>query len=588
MCSDHNYCRQGTTRIGDVHENLDFHYLDERIKKDRLQDLNKLRKRAPASIESGDSDCSVPVDDLLLTNSIHNNPQDVKPGGHYFKYISTHINMSSNSRVISEFMKITQTPEVVSLVPHTQIIPTPQVPIRTNIDCPDPYVVKAYTSSGYNLTKVQSGDCVAIDPMGILSETGIFIQPSEMDDGSRVDGSQSNDDKNRASSCCIGNSIAIANQIETNMANNVSNVIVDSAFLGFESVLEQVYHQSGFPNPTQVPLTNNSPYLVKARFVPQVYTTVNRNENAVPIGGLREPVTISYQSICVTDDNLNRYVFKLDRRYTNIKLVKMISSNFQQFDHIVNASNNEIVFQIKDNDEIVRKSNGDDIWTYLLPIGNLTVSDISSLLQEDINASIEMETAGEYKKVFEIKVDERRNLFDISTVDQFTFTWEFVTKMDNFRSMYQMLGFSEPKQSSFTDSFRNREPFNLRLSDYILIEAHASILNQLYDTYTQRYFFTKIYLDPLFSTQIVIKNAHIDMESVIENSDLSLDLFDISFFDQWGNSIFFGNREFSITILMGEYTDKLSGVGINTRRGVIDTTSISKVIISQALGNSTC
>ena len=544
----------------DVHEDLSHFYLNQHIKKEQLRSQNKQRIKKSASLVGGGD--SAYEDDLLFTNSIHSNPIGAKVPTRYFQFTSTHINMNSNSRIVSEFIKTTQISEVISLVPKTEIIPTPQVPISTNIDASDRYVVKASTSSGYDVPKVASTYCnIIIDDAGA---------EDNIDD-------QSLQPPKQGSDYCA----TVANQILDNLRRNESTVDQDTSFLGQQSVLEQIYRQSNLPTPNPMILTSDSQYLVKTRFVPKVYTTVNRNEHAISIGGLRAPETVEHQSICVTDDNLNRYVFQLDRKYTNIKMVKIVSSNFQQFDYIINNQNNEITFQIKDGDDIIKTLNGDDTWTYRLPIGNLNVTDIASIMEEDINSTIKSETNGKYSDVFHVKVDTRRNIFDITTIEPFTFTWQFVNTNNNFRSLHQMLGFSEPKQSNFGDSFRNNEQFNLRLSDYMLIESKHSALNQVYDSYTQKYYFNIIHL-PNTPT---IKNEHVDIETVIENSNLSIDHFDIQFFDQWGNALFFGNKEFAITILVVEYTDKLTDVGINTKRGIADTSSISRVQISQ-LGQS--
>ena len=101
----------------------------------------------------------------------------------------------------------------------------------------------------------------------------------------------------------------------------------------------------------------------------------------------------------------------------------------------------------------------------------------------------------------------------------------------------------------------------------------------LYDCMTRDYYFNKVVLKQ--TTMGVCQDRHLDMEMIYDNSDGMFEFMDISFYNQDGLPIDFGDCDFSLSLHIVEYQDRLVGQNFNTKRGFIDYTSVTRSVVQK-------
>jgi len=191
---------------------------------------------------------------------------------------------------------------------------------------------------------------------------------------------------------------------------------------------------------------------------------------------------------------------------------------------------------------------------------------------------------------FSYDLDQITGSLSIKTCEPYTFTLRFGdgTEVNN-RCLHKMLGFTHYEQNNFIDSWENDSKFNLCLDELLLIKANNSTeLNTVYDCNTKDYYFNIINLRPwkLIGTTIssdgsgslikpTVYDRHLYLESVIDNSDLDFNYLDFSFYNEQGQPINLDRLDIKLVIQIIEYSDRLVGQNINTRRGIVDYTSIT-------------
>jgi hypothetical protein len=564
------------------------------------------KRQRPDSAErsnSSQTSCSLPVDDLLETNALIETNQPDKPlQERYFKFIASYVNLNSSCRITEETITTREVTSVkaineteigltnmssvggVSTRPRTKNELGGGVLIATRDD-----VLVASATGGEEVTVIREGSFVPKDRLrpsvaAPLGEEIVAVDvcrevcpnhqttscPCEVNDRERLKALPA---RPARQSRYISEEVdrVAAHQIVENVANAKNDFQTDRAFMGREELLSTVNLESGQDGTRLVPPTECDSSLVLGLGRNDARPARQKMNNTQPVGGLLPPRIGEQTIICVGNNETNRFLFQLDRRYNNVKSVKIISSTVPIYDTIINRNNNRIVFQIQKENEILTNQEGSEIWEYSIPIGNYTVSQLGQIIQEDINALLS--EVGQTEEVFQLEINELRNRFEIKTIDPFTFNWEFVTEVTNCRSLYQMLGFDQPKQSEFTDSFGNSSFFRLKLDDYVLMKVKG--MNQLYDCLTKTQHFNKIVLRQEGINPVAF-DQHLDLEAVFDNSEGSFEFLDVSFVNQDGQPVDFDECDFSMTLAIVEYADRLVGQNFNTRRGFIDYTSVTR------------
>lgn len=581
--------------IDAINDDINKYYFDKHVKMENNKfNIENNKKK---DIDNY-SELSIPVDDLLETNGIsdvnnqnqplsNDNKNSSESNTHrYTKFVSSYIHLNSSCRIMDgEYESVLNTTTIVSASetefkpesPKAVVHPYPKVCTNggTQLNCD---VNVSNVTIGGRSINVFRNDKTAPIQKPICS---CLIPDKHADGCPFIEG-----DLSRLSKSTLTEKEkdrVIAHHIIKYGKNYNASSEFDKDYIGYESLRDQLLVESNINKPAIVPPTDCDPSII--RVTSNIcnnfsYTsTYLQKYSPLMIGGIKGE-TVVQQTKCVNNSEFNRYLFKLDKRYSNIKLIKMVSCVIPIHDYIINTYNNQIVFQIQSNGELLTDNNNQTIWEYNIPIGNYDATNLASVMEFDINQLIKSNYSTELD-IFQIKVDQLRNKFSILTIDGYTFTWRFVVNGDNERTLYRMLGFEHSSQSTFVDQFTNLHPFNLKTNDYLLVKLEG--YNTLYDCVTNDRYFNLIkqkYSNCCATTTSII-DQHLNIETVNEYSSGIFEYADFKFYDQWGRPLDFMNREFSIVLLVVEYYDQMNGFNSNTRRGVIDNTSVTKGLIQK-------
>lgn len=581
--------------IGAINDEINKYYFEKHLKREsnRFDIENKKTK----DIDNY-SDLSLPIDDLLETNGISdikgksnkntdNKNIDDPNAQRYTKFVSSYIHLNSSNRIMDgEYESVLNTITIVSaseteFKPPSPIAVVKQYPKTcynggTQLNCDA--TVSTVTTGGRTINMIMDGK-TAPTPKPVCG----CLVPVKPNHDCPFDGNDNDDTRLTKTFLTDKEQDRLIAQriIKLGKIYNASSEM-NKDYLGYESIRDQVLVQSNLDIPAIVPPTDCDPTIV--RVSSKLCDNFSNTPLYIPkytpqmIGGIRGE-TVVQQVKSVTNNEFNRYLFKLDRRYNNIKLIKMVSCIMPIHDYIINTYNNQIIFQIQHNNELLI-GNNNTLWEYYIPIGNYDANSLATVIETDINQLIKSIYKNE-PDVFSIKVDRLRNKFTITTIEDYVFTWRFVVDGDNERALYKMLGFEHSSQSTFVDQFTNLYPFNLKTNDYLLVKLEG--YNTLYDCVTNDKYFNLIKqkYNNCSENSTSIMDRHLNIETVNESSGGFFEYADFKFYDQWGRPLNFMNRDFSIVLLVVEYFDQVNGFNSNTRRGVIDNTSVTKGLIQK-------
>lgn len=563
---------------------LERYYFEQHLKQQeqKFQQQSKSRRH---SLSDSQSNISYPIEDLMETNCIEQNTKIVE-GERYFKFISTYVNLNSNCRLTNEkiiIRQVTELKKVVQELPPTQAINPKFQPKCTLPNNPTGNIISVYNTGGEIVTAIRDGsylDCGQV-PKPVCQSCQNPVNNScicLINDIERLKSVDSDPITEKKIDQIM------ANKIKQNADKIVEQMTQEPDYMGYENLFDQIKVQSGIKTdnmPACSPCDNN---LIQIK-PPKPIDSRLKNNNTSNLGGLESPEYIEETLFCLDQSEINnRFIFKLDRKYTNVKIVKLISSCFPIYDTIINQYNNQIIFQLQRDDELILTPDKSSIWTYQIPEGNYTLDQLAEQIQIDINTLTGTDA-------FLIQRNYIRNQFKITTLEPYTFTWEFDTSLlDNHRSLYQMLGFSSSIQSDFTDIFSNNNRIRLKIDDYVLIkvksfEKCSNNQNQLYDCITKDYYFNKITFQCQGDNICQVYDQHLDIETVFDNSNVEFEYLDLIIVNQDGLPINLNNNIFNFTIQIVEYSDRITGQMLNTRRGVIDYTSITHGTVQQFTQN---
>jgi len=280
--------------------------------------------------------------------------------------------------------------------------------------------------------------------------------------------------------------------------------------------------------------------------------------------------------------NPNNYQVFLNKSYTNVKSIRIISSEIPNTNTIINLNNNEIKLSFKHVSTQISTKSGNEIWNIFIPPGNYNVEELSTEIQSTVNNLIDQETSGEYKNVFEIIADQKKNIFEITSIEEYTFIWEFIVdKNINNRYLYEILGFQTNKKEIYGNSFNNLVdqlgqliPFNsITLQNCNYIWMKIKDFNYIFDTLTQDFYFSKFNFKDVDFNEIAY-DTFVPTAKIFDVTPLPhLIELKISFFDEFGDPLDFNGKDNSFTLEIVHHMDRLMGNDYSSRRGTTDKTS---------------
>lgn len=286
--------------------------------------------------------------------------------------------------------------------------------------------------------------------------------------------------------------------------------------------------------------------------------------------------------------NPNHYALDLNKTYTLVKSIRVVSSDIPNTDTIINGSNNHITFQLIKNTEnpihIMRKD-GSINWDVYIPYGNYTLDQLIDEMLLLINTMI-YDEAG-IKDMFEINANQITNVFEISVNNPYAFMWNFNGDPKYYwRNLYQMLGFKSSKIDYFTTLFTNidntttHSPYRpIILKTSLVVWLQLNNYQTTYDTFTGQNYFAQFSLTGIPYGQFA-HDTFLDTVQTFDDSPLpKLSTVDVRLFDEFGNPYNFSNVNHLFTLEITYYIDRLSGTDYSSRRGTSDHSYIPTVHI---------
>ncbi len=296
--------------------------------------------------------------------------------------------------------------------------------------------------------------------------------------------------------------------------------------------------------------------------------------------------------------NPNNYIITLNKAMTNVKAIRLVSSEIPNTDTIINLDNNQIDFHLNASGVPVTDSSGSTDFQFFIDPGNYTVTQLANEIETQANILVMGESAEHYANVFKVTVDPIKGIFKINVNDPFSFQWAFNNDTTlAWRNMYHMLGFQNPttenfdeeNPSDFVTEFSNlilvnqgtaKNPFNsyipfgafnLRVSNIIWMYMNG--FDCIYDSYTMNDYFAKFTLWKVQPNEIAYDTFN-SSPMVFADAPLpSLSQLTISFVDEIGKPHNFNNVDHSFTLEFRHHLDRLQGTDYSSRRGVNDKTS---------------
>ena len=576
--------------------------------------------------------------DLLATNPLCGQPEpgpstrpDIQPPpGRYFKNISNYITLDSRCRLACD---ITQVRQVLVKTQPTQYeicnAKSKSTPSATPTTCKEndneneneecrplhssyQKIKSAVTTSGLPVTVIRSGGGTSSISKRTLRKLTkkqkqhhqhqpkyktLKLEGESENDGESENNSESENDCESDVSSCYSDEVkqTIAANILLTQADQLDfkpverpktcfnrGLCGDRPFdtLGFESTLESVANKclqgQGLTVGCEEPLS------LAIERDPRVYGNSNierlRFNNTREVGGLADNGTVAFTTRATVEGS-GHYLFHLDRRYQNVKLIRLVTSIIPEYQHLINLHNHQITFMLQDDQDIILNRDDSTKWNCHLPIGNWTPVELAEILTEELNQTVsdyfnkrgdegDTDTQSE-DSLFRVTVDLRRRKFKISIREPYSFRLSFN------QTLAKSMGLSDSSTGLglFTDSLESREPFNFyqnRTLNIKLIGWDQYQVNPIYDCFTKEYYFNQIAVDKYRDGYCY--NSHLDVESVIDNADLSFEYLELAIVDCNGAPVEFDHHihAFQLTFEIIEYSDRLVGQNLNTRRGVTD------------------
>lgn len=313
-----------------------------------------------------------------------------------------------------------------------------------------------------------------------------------------------------------------------------------------------------------------------------------------------KPVTASDAAFVVQNTtsiypNPNSYALDLNKAYTIVKAIRIISSEIPNSDTIINQNNCHITIRLINRtfppptitdpySQNIKMKDGSIDWNIYLPYGNYTLDQLVAQMDTQINGMFFGETG--LVDVFHFSANQTLNTFEITVNDPYAFKWDF-NAVDNlkWRNLYSMLGFRESYTNLYTTKFTNvvsnnmgtyvtnnpYKPIMLRKSSIIWLQLNNYAT--MYDSLTQESYFCKFTLDNTQSGTYAY-NTHTKSVQVFVDLPIPvLSTVDVRMFDELGNPYNFNGIDHSFTLEITHHIDRLKGTDFSSRRGVNDRSS---------------
>lgn len=335
----------------------------------------------------------------------------------------------------------------------------------------------------------------------------------------------------------------------------------------------------------------------------------------------------------------HHYEVKLPRTFTNVKSVRLLSSEVPNTLMPISFLNNVISLDIRD--EATGKSiplntgatgSPFPFFFFQLTPGNYTLSELITHLEYKLNSEVAEKSVDKFSNLFQVAVNLNTGLISISLNTQpgrdLSFHLRFWLQSINdnpdwpvpqFSNLWYILGFPSPWEvnrdgsdkyvkvrtnlfnrginpllgegSGFEDTIPNIEEYQdirpTRFPDvqpnkyiYLMIKGLGTIddiQNTSVTRFTEQEIFAKINL-PVKPGDTAFNTFVSNPKIFTDGPKPKLDRLLITWVDYAGIPADFSNRNHSFALEIVEYIDKLNSADYSSRRGVIDGTSFSETV----------
>jgi hypothetical protein len=550
------------------------------------------------------------VDDLLLTNAIsENKEQDILDKTRYVKEVISYVNINSNARhlVTTNQINIDDLKYEFQEYSDFETLWNDISSFQSSLSSTDVYD-STHTFAPFSIIVGSDPSAVNITPFNRHFQITL-LDVSDTEHILTPQGAEIFDIfipiNNNGQSSKIYTISDLQNAIQTSL-NETINSLAETQ-LNNHPDPDNLFAVNAYVDP----LINPDRVTIELSITPPIYQFTCKFLAIVNIYSAHDvELLTSYQAEYLSQTTQDRYQYypkpnsyaiNIQKSFSNVKSLRIVSSEIPNTDRIINNRNNHIQFKIVDTTKppptmfdpytqniLMTDPSGSIIWDLYLSPGNYTVSELANEIQTQINALVFNQVG--ISNLFTIMVDEVKGIFEIKTDPPYQFSWYFVVDKDSrWRNLYSMLGFKYPfssPNSSYVNVFDNLivvnvgtipqpvyikdlkapyKSFNLRKSNIIWLYLNG--YENIYDTITQNRYFSKFTIDNVKNNKVAF-DTFTDCIFMFNDVPLPLlRLFDVRFYDEVGLPYDFNNVDHSFTLEIVHELDKLVGTDYNSKRG---------------------
>ncbi len=328
----------------------------------------------------------------------------------------------------------------------------------------------------------------------------------------------------------------------------------------------------------------------------------------------------------------NEYTIDLPRTFTNVKQVKLVSSEIPYTLNVINRYNNLIILAIRDvkTQDLIPLKTGASNFNYFvfqLDLGNYSLVELGKHMELKANALIESVSVEGYKNLMQIEVNSNTGKVSIKINNppgknlEFHWRFFFTHNLDNpdlpitqYTNLWQILGFFRPYEittngsDKYTQLLSNSFDFGVNpiikddvpndLEEFRIIKPYRKPdmkpykyiyltiegLNTITDVenpnvtnFQDRDVFAKILFDVDDYGETAYNTFISNPKIFYDGPTTILDRLKIKWIDFAGLPVDFNLRDHSFAIEITEYIDVLDSNSYSSRRGTIDKTSSTSI-----------
>ena len=330
----------------------------------------------------------------------------------------------------------------------------------------------------------------------------------------------------------------------------------------------------------------------------------------------------------------DEYIIELPRTFTNVKQLKLVSSEIPNTLNVVNRLNNLVVLAVRDvsTQQLIPLKTGMSNFNYFLfqlDPGNYTLTELCSHMETTANELIESVSVEGFRNLMQIIVNDNTKRISIKLNDppgrdlEFHWRFFFTHSLDDpelpitqYSNLWQMLGFFRPYEitttgaDKYTKELTNDFNFGINpiikdevpndLTEYHVVKPYrkpdlepnkyiyltieglgtlTDIENPTVTNFGGQDIFAKIIFDiPPGQTAY---NTFISNPKIFYDTPLRvLERLKIKWVDYAGLPVDFNLRNHSFALEITEYIDVLESGGYSSKRGTIDKTSSTAVEVN--------